>query len=701
MNKIKKLTLFVLTAYLLLQTSLISFAQESANDNQKYPDYSYEFVGKDKCENFNRKMYIFNAKLNKFVIRPVNIVWASIVPKYGMERIENIYTNAEYPKRLVSTLVQGKFKDSGKETARFLVNSSIGLGGMYDPAKKLLKMESKDEDSEKILSHYKIKKGPYIVLPIISHGNLRNLFGKALDYGLDPSSYVIGPITSLVKAGSYVNKTCSLQPLIEAISSTYADPYDVTKKLYGIESYIKNADGFSKEVTAEKISMKDENKLDYEVTSTPIELSEIKNTNEPTYKLTPANSLLSKNLITADVNLNNFDPQCPLVDSMRTAMFDVEDIYKSIWSEVSLWNRCFAKKLKTDTISVVDARQKYKFRYILQKDKNSPLAIIYPSIGEGVMSHHPAIMAKIFYDKGYSVVIQGSTFQWEFVKSMPKNYHPGIPAQDAEYARIVTGKIIDKLENEKHHEFGPKMLVGTSFGAITSLFVANKEETDNTLNISKYIAINPPIDVLYSLQQIDKNSQDWRSNSEDIRLRAASTAAKILNILEADENTQPKTEQIPFDKEEAKLIIGFIMKQKLSDVVFTIENCPQCRRSELYDTINNLSYSDYAKKYLLVNTSAPTKQIEYETSLYSIENFLKSSDKYKIYHAMDDYLVSTQQLAWLKRQTHSNSVIYNNGSHLGFLYRKEFIDSFKQDITLVANSTKKNLDLSLKTSAEQ
>ena len=61
----------------------IAFALNDINTPQKnlYPDYSKEFIGEDKYENFNRKMFNFNLKLNKYVIKPVHIIWASIMPK--------------------------------------------------------------------------------------------------------------------------------------------------------------------------------------------------------------------------------------------------------------------------------------------------------------------------------------------------------------------------------------------------------------------------------------------------------------------------------------------------------------------------------------------------------------------------------------------------------------------------------------------
>ena len=107
---------------------------------------------------------------------------------------------------------------------------------------------------------------------------------------------------------------------------------------------------------------------------------------------------------------------------MRTALFELPGIHDSIWSEFSLWNRSFARRIKTGYVNIDPEREDYKYRFILQKDKNAPAAIIFPSIGEGVNTHHSVVMAKLFYDEGYSVIIESSPFNWEFMKSMPAEY---------------------------------------------------------------------------------------------------------------------------------------------------------------------------------------------------------------------------------------------------------------------------------------
>lgn len=651
----------------------------------KYPDYSYEFLGDDKWEKFNRRMFNFNLKLNKYAIRPIHILWSSIMPEYGMDRLHGITNNIEYPIRLVSSLLQKDFQTSKNETIRFITNSVLGLGGMYDPAKHLFHIEQSKENMEQALEKCKVKSGQYFVMPVLSFTNMRGLFGRVLDMALNPSTYVATPVLAIVKAGLTVNRTSYMQPLIKMVESNYADPYEIAKKAYGIDSFIKSQNMDRVDVTSslnvplktdaipEKTATKNipSTKVDMEVFSeliTPDLLYGGANIDE---KLNTAENFE----LGADIELQGFNPQNPVVDSMRTALFALPGVDESIWNELSIWNRSFSRRIKTDSVNLAQGRQDYQFRYILQKDKiNSPLVIIYPSIGEGIMSSHSVKLGKLFYDAGYSVVIQGSHFQWEFLNSMPEGYRPGLPAKDADALLTVTTKIINQLSKKYGCEFKEKVFIGTSFGALTSLFVAAKEYQNNTLGETKYISICPPVNLIYAMKQVDKNSEEWNNSPEEFKQKVASTAAKVVKLYQTKDDINVEINNLPFTEEEGKLITGFIMHQKLSDLVYTIEN----RNPEVYNDINNMGYQDYAKKYLL--DGANCDDIAFETSLNAISNYLEHGNNYKIYHSLNDYLTNPSQLKRLKQSTGSKTVLLDNGAHLGFLYRKEFIDDLKNTI---------------------
>lgn len=703
------LTRLFLVLSLVLQLNLSVFAGDNSDyTKSKYPDYACMYLGKDKCEAFNRKMFNFNFGLNKYIVKPVHIVWASVMPKYGMERLKGIYANIEYPKRLVSTLLQRDFKASGRETARFLTNSTLGLAGMFDPAKRFFKLEPVNENMEQALAKCKCAQGPYLVVPCIPATTARGLAGKAFDAALNPTCYIGTPILALIKLGFTINQTADYEPLAELIQSTYADPYDIAKKLYGIDNYIKANNLDRKDVLDTNARLYQENHVEtvnneYEEPSAGEEsVAEKKEVNDilpedlvdgdllaytDLYKegvsKTRGSFALKNEKPKADIILNNYNPQTPVIDAMRTALFDLPGIDESVWSEFSVWNRCFKNRLRISKVNVDPEREDYKFKYLMQKDKNSPVAIIYPSIGEGISSHHSVIMAKLFYDEGYSVIIQGSHFQWEFVNSMPKGYVPGVPAQDADYLKTVTFKILKSLEDKYKCKFREKVVIGTSFGALETLFLADKEYKNNTMNITKYISINPPIELLYAMKQVDKNNEEWQKNPDNLKERVGVTAAKILQLLNEKESPDFKIEQLPFSDAEAKIITGFIMHQKLSDVIFAIENISKSKKTDFYEEMNNMSYEDYMEKYILDKDSILSyDDLNYDSSLYSISEYLKCNDNYKIFHTLDDYLVTPQQLAQLKKYAKNKAVFISNGSHLGYMYRPEFIEALRKEISL-------------------
>lgn len=673
---------FVFADEIISNPASIDIQAVETTDRDKYPDYAKMYVGKDKHEKFNRKMFNLNMKLNKFVAKPVHILWSSIMPKFGIDRIRDAYNNIEYPKRLASCILQRDGEGIKRETLRFLTNSTIGLGGLFDPADKIFKVKPTNENMEQALCKCKMGSGSYLVVPCLNSCTPRSLCGRALEAALDPSVYLASPITSLIKFGLMVNRTSYMQPLANLIETTYADPYDIHKKLFGIENYIRNSNFDREELLVEEKQLVEEGKSE-EAEKLIANLGEEAKGEKmfaTSGTMTGGASGLADLLplteaLKADIMIKDYKVQTPVIDSMKTAFFEDKSINKSFWNELSLWNRSFARRVKTGSVTITEGKEPYKFKYILQKDKNAPLMIFYPSIGEGAGNHHSLVFAKMFYDAGFSVVMQGSHFHWEFVKSMPDGFAPGNPQSDSEYIRIVSFKILDELKEKQGLEPREKIVVGTSFGAVGSLFVAEKESKNNTLGVNKFVAISPPIELKYALLQIDKNGEGLNGENE-VKNKTALTAAKILQIFDLKDEKNFKMETLPFSDDEAKIITTFVMRQKLSDIIFTIEKTPKNKVTDIYKMINNMSYRDYAEKYLGMNID---ENCDF-ASLYSISEYLANNDNYKIFEAFDDYLLNKEQIQKLKNISGKNLTCINCGSHLGFLYKKEFLDVFKKEV---------------------
>lgn len=702
-KKFIKITLSML--FILFTLSNPIFCEEINSQPIKFPDYSQIYIGKDKYETFNRKMFDFNLRLNKYALRPIHILWASIMPKYGMDRISNITKNIEFPIRFVSTLLQRDFNATKNESIRFITNSTLGLGGMFDAAKHIFKLEPVQENMEQALAKCHVKSGCYLVMPVINSTTPRDILGRILDTMLNPSSYIATPAIAVIKAAIMVNRTYFMQPIIQMLETTYADPYDISKKMYGLENYIKcaNLDRINlisnwvnkiNPVSNKKTNIQENTNVNSNIVETGL----ASNINNEFYttdilqgRADETNILLKDHIkkydlenikLTPDIILENYNPQTPVIDSMRTALLNIDGMDSKIWADFSLWNRGFYKRLKTSSINLTQGKTNYKYRYLVQKTKNSPIAVIYPSIGESIMSTHSAMLAKLFYDKGFSVLILGSHFQWEFVKSMPDNYYPGLPEQDCNYLKLATDKIITSLETKYNCKFKNKTTIGTSFGAMMCLYMGQKEfnPNDETQN-NKYIAICPPIDLFYAMQQIDKNTEEWDKNPNNLKEKVAITATKIIQLYNTKKDFQNCTLTLPFNDEEAKLITGFILHQKLSDLIYTLENASKLTSNNIYSKINNMNYFDYVNKYIANYGNKNINDIIKNSNIKNISDYLINANNYKIYHSLDDYLTNTKQLHQLKLYTGTKTILFNNGAHLGFLYRQEFLNELNKEIS--------------------
>lgn len=672
-------------AFILLLCFVGNFSCSFANE-YVYPDLAFEYLGPDKHENYNRKMFNFDLGLNKYVIRPIHTLWAAIMPQYGMDRIFGISNNIEYPIRLVSSLIQKDFHNAGNETKRFFINTTIGLAGMFDPAKHLLKIERSRDNMDKALARRNIKSGAYFVAPVIAFTTVRGLFGRVFDMALNPSTYIGTPILAVIKACITINRTTYIQSVVQLVESNFADPYEVTKKGFGIDGFIKK-NNYDRVKVLSKLRVSPENPYKQpEQNNVPhIEVS-AKIIDEDNGQLITEDDILEAKLgldkisVEPNIKLADYYPQSPVVDSMRTSLFILPDATNSMWNELSPWNRSFSKRLKIASVSVVEGRDDYKFRYLLQKDKTAPLAIIYPSTGDGVKASHPMMFAKMFYDAGYSVIIQGNPFQWEFVRSMPEDYRPGLPARDAMMMRATTTRIIDKLQKKYGIKFGDKVFLGTSLAALDLLFIAEQESKDNTMGDAQFIAICPPIDLIYSMKKVDEYTMEWMKFSNELKQKIAYTSAKLVKLYQSRDDINFEVNQLPFDEDEAKLITSFLMHQKLSDVIFVLENAPKNKKSNIYDTIYRMGFNDYFEKYIMPDNQAIDKELEHGFGLVAISDYLETANNYKIYHTVNDYLINKTQLKQLKRMSGDRLVILDNGSHMGFLYRKEFLSDFRATI---------------------
>ena len=134
----------------------------------------------DPIEGFNRGVFRFNYYFDKYLFLPLVSVYQFILPDYVEDRISSFVDNVYEFNNFTNSLLQLKFKKTGITLSRFVVNTTVGVAGLWDPATKW-GMHRQPEDFGQTLGHYGVGHGPYIVLPVFGPSNLRDTTGLVTD----------------------------------------------------------------------------------------------------------------------------------------------------------------------------------------------------------------------------------------------------------------------------------------------------------------------------------------------------------------------------------------------------------------------------------------------------------------------------------------------------------------------------------------
>ena len=151
---------------------------------------SEEIQKVDPLEGINRVFYELNFNLlDPVIIKPIAIIYDQTTPKPVRRVLRNFFSNLDEVPSLVNNVLQGKFGQAGNNAGRFLMNTTIGLGGFFDVAEKAGLQPGEDEDFGQTLAVWGIPAGPYLMLPFFGPSTLRDAPSNFVDSLFDPFSY--------------------------------------------------------------------------------------------------------------------------------------------------------------------------------------------------------------------------------------------------------------------------------------------------------------------------------------------------------------------------------------------------------------------------------------------------------------------------------------------------------------------------------
>ncbi|HEU4655837.1 MAG TPA: VacJ family lipoprotein [Steroidobacteraceae bacterium] len=182
-------------------------------------------VNDDRFEGFNRGVYKFNDTIDRAALKPVAKGYEKVTPHWMRIGVSNFFSNLEYPAVVINQFLQGKGKLGLRDTGRFLINTTLGLGGILDVATHM-GLDKNDEDFGQTLAKWGVSSGPYLTLPLFGPSSLRDAPSRVVDYFFHPSSYWDIPWEAQwgQRTLDVVQMRAGLLPLDPTLQRAY-DPY--------------------------------------------------------------------------------------------------------------------------------------------------------------------------------------------------------------------------------------------------------------------------------------------------------------------------------------------------------------------------------------------------------------------------------------------------------------------------------------------
>jgi len=613
--------------------------------------------GEDPLEGLNRSIYHVANSFVRYVYRPVGTGYASVMPRWGVRHVNYFLDNLEFLVRGGSCLLQGRVLDGGIELTRFLTNTTVGIGGFFEVAEDW-GLPRQDEDFGQAFASWGI--GPGCALYAVGPTNVRDAVGSIFDYAFDPKSYVNGG-----QAFSFLNRGVESYPHYEQVWRESFDPYWTFRELGLLRRQLQLTNW-----TAAETDLKP---------APP--LSEDADESGPERMIEG---------IRAWRLAGNFW-QGAMVDTLRVGLFRVRRNWDSSWAYLSLFNTDFEETGRLRWVAVADPeedRPDMPYKYWGQDDPTAPLVLVLPGLGGHCSGTTGAALAELFHDRGCAVAVLPNAMNWEFAESaaLARAPVPGFVPDDAAAVRRALGKVLADLRENKDISPRTVTLTGVSLGALHTLFVADLERKEPSLGLARYVAINPPVDPLFGMRELDRCwhvGAAW--SEEEMEARMTRAAGHFMNMAAVANSPAAAAWTLPLAEDTARFLIGYSFRRNLRELMACLHHRQALPglpayvwgdRQTLYHHLNQCSFEWYLREVLLPRYAAEDKldpdlsieELNQRASLRAIAATMREHSDIRVLHSCDDFLETPADRAFLQETFGSRIRFFDRGGHLGNLY---------------------------------
>ena len=187
---------------------------------------------RDPYEPLNRGIFRFNDRLDRAVLRPTATAYRAIAPQFVRTSVSNVFSNVGDVRNVLNNTLQGKFTTAYSDFGRIVINSSLGVLGLFDIASEA-GIEKHNEDFGQTLGWWGVRDGPFVVLPLFGPSSGRDTMGWAVDIATDPTTYVNPASASYqISGGRLILRRAELLDAKQALDAAALDSYVFTRDAY-------------------------------------------------------------------------------------------------------------------------------------------------------------------------------------------------------------------------------------------------------------------------------------------------------------------------------------------------------------------------------------------------------------------------------------------------------------------------------------
>lgn len=185
---------------------------------QEIAEGSADLPINDPWEDYNRSIYSFNKKADKYVIRPIAVAYDKVTPEPVQQGVRNFFSNWKSPTTLINELLQGRPLDSAKTLSRFSVNTTVGILGIFDPA-SAIGLERRSEDFGQTLAVWGWENSNYLVMPLLGPLTMRDVVGFIGDTPTNPMNYADGGTNAALQSVEITDMRKQMLPMDDLMAS--------------------------------------------------------------------------------------------------------------------------------------------------------------------------------------------------------------------------------------------------------------------------------------------------------------------------------------------------------------------------------------------------------------------------------------------------------------------------------------------------